>query len=116
MTLVRFGPDEYTLKSTWKSSIEIAEKVSDPLKMAFDLVEGKLELELEQIVCIIWIGLKAAGEEFTYDEVGELVHKHGFINYTKPVGMYLIDMASQGSEEKEDGPKKKAKKPRPGKS
>lgn len=110
MTVVRFGPDEYTLKSTWKSSVEISEKVGDPLQMAFKLVAGTLELELEQVVCILWIGLKAAGKEFTYDEVGELTHRHGFINYTKPVGLYLIDMASQGSEEKEDGPKKKAKK------
>ncbi len=103
--IVRLGADEYTIKPTWKTSMEIAERVGDPLGMAFSVAAGSLELQLKQVVGILWVALKAEGAEYTFDELGELIYKHGPINYTSAVGKYLIEIASQSSE---DAPKKKA--------
>lgn len=103
--MVNFGPDSYKMATTWKSSQEIAEKIGDPLQMSFKLVAGQLELDIKQVVGIIWIGIKADGGKLTYDQVGELVHKHGFMSYAQVVAEYLIDTVSQGSSESDaEGP------------
>ena len=99
MTKVRFGADEYQLKSTWDSSVELAEKVGDPLQMAFNINKGTQVLTAVQVVNTIWIGLKAAGEKLTVSEVGVLCHSNGLIDYMTAAGEYIIDTVTQGTEE-----------------
>ncbi len=101
MVAVRFGADEYQLKSTWESSQELAEKVGDPLQLAFSIKNGVQVFTSEKMVRTIWIGLKAAGEKLSYSEVGSLCHKYGLVDYMVVAGDYVIDTVTQGTEDAE---------------
>jgi hypothetical protein len=100
---VKFGADEYTLKSTWKASEEFDSLIGDPLQLSLKLhATGVHVLSAKTIVLAIWIGLKAAGEKLSKDEVGELCHEHGLVNYLKVANAYMIDMVNNGPEDAQD--------------
>ncbi len=101
MVSVRFGADEYQLKTTWESSIELAEKVGDPLQMAFSIKNGVQVFNTDKMVRTIWIGLKAAGEKLSFTEVGTLCHEYGLVDYMVVAGDYVIDTVTQGTEDEE---------------
>jgi len=88
--------------------MEFAELIGDPLQMAMNGMQGKQEFTLETSARAIWIGMKAGGADKSFEEVGELCHKHGSIAYIEIATKYLIDMVTQG-ESDEDSKKKKKK-------
>ena len=90
MLTVKFGADEYYLKASWGAAREFAVSIGDPLQLSYDSVEGKQIFSAESIVRAIWIGLKHAGESFSYNEVGDLCHKFGIVNYHAIAAGYLV--------------------------
>jgi hypothetical protein len=100
---VKFGADEYTLKSTWKASEEFDDLIGDPLQLALKLhAEGGNVFTSRTTVIAIWIGLKAAGEKFSRSEVGELCHQGGVINYLAVANSYLFSMINNGPEDDDE--------------
>jgi frataxin-like iron-binding protein CyaY len=100
---VKFGADEYTLKSTWKASEEFDSLIGDPLQLALKLHStGQHVFSAKTTVLAIWIGLKAAGEKFSRAEVGDLCHKNGMVNYLKVANEYVLSMVNNGPEDAED--------------
>ncbi len=100
---VKFGADEYSLKATWKASEQFDELIGDPLQLALKLHStGEHVFTAKTAVLAIWIGLKAAGEKFSKDEVGELCHENGIINFLAPANAYLLSMVNNGPDSDDD--------------
>lgn len=108
---VSLAGQELELAATFKSSMEIAKKVGDPLFIAS---EAALEAQLvgagipyspkwrptiENIPVILHIGQKAAGGSMTLEEVQDLVFKAGFIEARDQAFSYLAMMTTTHSEE-----------------
>lgn len=104
--LVRFGPDEYELKTSWGASREFLELIGDPLDLAFRAYSGEKVWNSETCVRAIWIGQKHAGGELTFDEVGELCQKFGIVNYLSVANDFLIELVSGGQDAEADAEKK----------
>lgn len=99
MVSVKFGADEYQLKSTWAASMEIHDLVGDPLEISVKFDEGDQVLSVIDIVKVLWIALKHSGEKFTLSEVGEKCHKYGTINYYVVAKAYIYSLVINESEE-----------------
>jgi frataxin-like iron-binding protein CyaY len=100
---VKFGADEYSLKSTWKASEEFDDLIGDPLQLALKLhATGEHVFSAKTTVLAVWIGLKASGEKFSKAEVGELCHTNGVINYLAAANAYLLSMVNNGPEDEEE--------------
>lgn len=79
------------LAATFKASIQIAEKVADPLWIAREAsieammlerglasYEPKFRFTVENVPLVLHIGLKAAGSSMSLEEVQEIVFDAGF--------------------------------------
>lgn len=104
--LVRFGPDEYELKTSWGASREFLKLIGDPLDFAFRAYNGERVWDAETCVRAIWIGQKHAGGKLTFDEVGELCQKHGIVNYMAVANDFLIELVSGGQDTEKESEKK----------
>jgi hypothetical protein len=102
MLTVKFGADEYTLKASWGAAREFALFIGDPLQLSYDGAGGKQVFSAESVVRAIWIGLKHSGERFSYNEVGDLCHQFGIVNYTAIAAGYLVALVTSPDAD-EDG-------------
>lgn len=81
MISVKFGSEEYKLKSTWAASMEFSDLIGDPLEIAVKFDSGEQVLTALDVVKTLWIALKHSGYEMTLNDVGEMCHKYGTLNY-----------------------------------
>lgn len=100
---VRFGADEYEMKTSWAASQEFDKRIGDPLQMAMKLHQGDVSVfRADSVVRAIWIGIKHGGGKLTENEVGELCHKNGIVNYIAIAQGYLFALVSGGPEDAEE--------------
>lgn len=97
----KHGGEEYTLAATYKASIEIADKVEDPIIIAREAAleaammkarmpyRPKFEFTVRNVPTILHAGLKAAGSELVLGEVEEIVFDMGFIAARLIVNDYM---------------------------
>lgn len=89
---IEHGGEEYTLAATFKASLEIADKIEDPISIAREAAlehammqarmpyRPKFEFTTRNVVQIIHIGLKAAGSDMKLADTEELVFDHGLVH------------------------------------
>jgi len=89
---IEHGGETYELAATFKASLEIADKVGDPLEMAREAAleaimmqsrmpyTPKFKFTVRNVPQILHAGMKAAGSEMKLAEVEELVFDHGFVH------------------------------------
>ena len=90
--IVEHDGEEYTLAATYKASLEIADKVADPIGIAREAAleaammqarmpyRPKFEFTVRNVTQIIFIGLKAAGSDMKMSDVEELVFDRGLVH------------------------------------
>ena len=121
MTAKLAGKD-ITLAASFKASVEVAQKVADPMLIARELAVEERMMEVgwayrptwqantENVPVIIHIGMKAAGDKRELDDVQELVFDHGIVNASGIAMEYLSLLLSPQprvkSEESADTPGK----------
>lgn len=83
--------EEIELAATFNASVEIMEKVADPLAIARDaaaeqalaqmgmVFDGKFKWTVKNLPIVLHIGMKAAGDKRDLQTVQEMVFQHGFI-------------------------------------
>ena len=108
---VEIGGREYTLAATFKASLEIAEKVGDPLTIMREAAleamfigrglpyEPKWRFTVENTVEILHIGLKTAGNKMRREELQDLVFDMGFAAAKEIAGDYLALIAGPRPQE-----------------
>lgn len=111
---VTLGGRELRLAATFKASLEIAEKVGDPLTIMREATleamflgrgipyEPKWRFTVENTPLILFIGLKAAGEKVKLEEIQELVFEGGFIEAKDAASEYLALLVGPKPEESLD--------------
>lgn len=111
--IVELGGEELTLAATFKASLEISERVGDPLMIVREAAieammakggvtyEPKWRFTVANVPQIIWIGLKAAGDARKLEQVQELVFSAGFLDAKDVAARYLAGIVSPKSEELE---------------
>lgn len=97
----KFGDREVKLAATFKASLEIAQKVADPLFIMREAMlevmlidkqipyEPKWRFTVENIPLILFIGARAAGEKVTPAEMEELVFEAGYVASREIASEYL---------------------------
>ena len=100
-----------TLGATFKASIEISERIADPLMIAR---EAALEammgdrgvtytprwmFTVETVPLLIWIGIKHGGGKHTLEQVQEMVFDAGFIPARAVATDYLAAIVTPQSDE-----------------
>lgn len=112
--VVELGGEELTLAATFKASVDLAERVGDPLLIAREAAieammgangvtyDPKWRFTVANVPQIIAIGLKAAGDKRKLEDVQELVFKAGFIEAKDAAVRYLAAIVSPKSEEIEE--------------
>lgn len=110
---VSLGGEDVTLAATFKASVEIADKIADPLVIAREasleamlgqagqIYEPKWRFTVQNVPAIIHIGTKAAGDKRTLAEIQELVFAAGFIEARAVALDYLALIVTPRSEEAE---------------
>lgn len=114
MVLNLAGKD-YDLVGNWKSSLDIAQQVMDPLVMMRDAAlslhfaennvpyESRFEFTIESTVRILHCALRANGHDLTLDDVGEAVVADGIIDHVANSEKFIRLLVSNGSKEVEGG-------------
>ena len=96
---VKIDGKAYHMPASYAASREIAETVADPLMMAVNDVEyGPASWGTENIIDIIYIGLRYAGCDLDRDDVGEEVVKGGVVVYMKIAAQYVAALVAGGPE------------------
>lgn len=82
----------YTLAATFKASMEIADKIADPLTIAREaalehaMLQARMpyrpsfEFTVRNVPQLLHIGMKAAGEKVTLEQVQEIVFDKGLVH------------------------------------
>lgn len=108
---VSLGGEEITLAATFKASIEIAEKVADPLAIAREAAlealfsqslqayDPRFRFSVKNVPQIIFAGMKAAGDKRTLEQVQELVFDAGFVDARDVAVEYIAILVTPKSEE-----------------
>lgn len=89
---IEHGGEQYELVATFKASLEVADKITDPLSIAREAAleaamlqaripyRPKFEFTTRNVAQIVHIGLKAGGSKMTLAEAEELVFDKGLVH------------------------------------
>lgn len=111
---VDLGGEELTLAATFKASVEVSDRVGDPLIIAREAAiesmmaqsgmayEPRWKFTVKNVPEIIWIGAKAAGDKRKIEDIQELVFAVGFLTAKDVASRYLAAIVSPTSEELDD--------------
>ena len=111
------GGEEITLAANFKASMEIAEKVADPLAIAREAAleamfsqalqayDPRFRFTVKNVPQILHIGMKAAGDKRTLEQVQEMVFDAGFPDARDIAIEYIATVVTPKSEEVTDEPK-----------
>ena len=114
----KLGDTALTLVANWKTSLEIAERIGDPMMIAREAVKEAVLLEkglpfrpdfvltTENVAEIIQIGVNAAGVNMSVHEIGELIFEAGIFVGKEIATDYLAMIIGPQSQEV---PKKEGK-------
>jgi hypothetical protein len=106
---------EIALKATFAASLEIAERVGDPLLIAREAAlenlmlasrmpyEPKWRFTIKNVPLVIWIGSKAAGNKHTLEQIQELCFSEGFVPAKEAASDYLASIVGPAPTEIEPG-------------
>ena len=109
------GGRTLTFAATFRDSLEIAERIGDPLTImreaALEAVflsrgipyEPKWRFTIQNTPRILYIGLKSAGSKMTLEEVQELVFEIGFAAAKDLAADYLALIVGPKPEEASEG-------------
>lgn len=109
------GGEEITLAATFKASVDVAEKIADPLAIAreaaleamfsqaLQVYEPKFRFTVKNVPVILHIGMKAAGDKRTLEQVQELVFDGGFVEAREIATSYIAAIVTPKSEEIREG-------------
>lgn len=111
--------EEVTLAATFEASVEIMEKVADPLAIARDaaaeqalsqmgmVFDSKFKWTVKNLPIALHIGMKAAGDKRDLRAVQQMVFEHGFIEAltiaVQYVTMMVTPQTDEAGEEKGEG-------------
>ena len=110
MTVTLAG-EEVTLAATFDASMEILEKVHDPLAIAKDaalemqmaamghVYDARFKWTMRNVPLVIWAGMKAAGDKRPLGEVQELAFQHGMIESAAIAIEFVTMLVTPNSEE-----------------
>ena len=105
------GGEEITLAATFKASEEIADKVADPLAIAreaalesmfaqaLQVYEPKFKFTVRNVPLLLHIGMKAAGDKRTLEQVKALTFDGGFFPARDIATDYIAAIVGPTSEE-----------------
>lgn len=111
---IELGGEELTLAATFKASVELSDRVGDPLTIAREAsieammaqsgmtYEPRWKFTVKNVPEIIWIGTKAAGDKRKLEDIQELVFASGFLVGKDAAARYLAAIVSPTSEELDD--------------
>ena len=106
---------ELALKATFAASVEIAEKVGDPLLITREAgleslllskhipYDPKWRFTIKNVPVIIWIGVKAAGGTQTLEQIQDLCFDEGFIGAKELAADYLATIVGPAPTSVEPG-------------
>lgn len=113
MTVTLAG-EEVTLAATFDASMEILEKVHDPLAIAKDaalemqlaamgqVYDPRFKWTVRNVPLAIWAGMKAAGDKRDLRAVQEMVFKHGMIECSAVAIEFITMLVTPTTEEASD--------------
>lgn len=105
------GAVELPLAATFKASVEVSEKVADPLLISREaMIEGmmisggmayqpKFAFTVSNVPVLLHIGHKAAGGKMTLEQVQEAVFEAGFISAMDQAAQYIRLLVEPHSDE-----------------
>lgn len=105
------GGEEITLAATFKASMEVAEKVADPLAIAREAAlealfsqsmqpyDPRFRFSVKNVPQIIFAGMRAAGDKRTLEAVQELVFDAGFVDARDIAVEYIALLVTPKSQE-----------------
>jgi len=108
---IKLAGKELTLLANFKASLELAEKVCDPMQMAREAsvtdamhsrginYTPKWQFDIDNVPQVIYIGLKAAGSTMKLEEVQELVFEEGFFSAMSEATRYVTHIVGPQTEE-----------------
>jgi len=111
---VELGGEQITLAATFKASVEIADRVADPLEIARESAveatllaqsmpyQPKFRFDIKNVPLILWIGMKAAGDSRKLEDVQELVFENGFIASRDIALNYLVTIVTPKTDQESD--------------
>jgi hypothetical protein len=111
---VTLGDASLTLVADWRASLDIAERVGDPMMIAREAVKEAVFIEkglpfrpdfaltIENVAQIIYIGAKSGGSALTLDAVGGLMFDAGLFAAKDIATSYLALIIGPKSEELSD--------------
>ena len=112
---VKINGSEWHMPASWKASKEVAQEVGDPLRLALDADNQRLEFTTDMVVTMVYIGCKHAGCSLTRDEIGEHIFEgDGPASYLTVIGEYIGALVLGGPQRPVAGNSKKKPSPRPG--
>ncbi len=88
---VDLAGEEVTLAATFDASVEVMDKVADPLSIAREaaieaqlgalgqVYDARFKLTVKNVPQIIFLGMKAAGDRRDLKSVQSMVFDHGFV-------------------------------------
>jgi hypothetical protein len=95
---VKLNGSEWHMPASYRASREVAEVVGDPVQMAVKSANGTLAWTQEDIISIIYIGMKHAGCGLSRDDVGEAIVDSGTIEMAQVAGEYIATMVAGAPE------------------
>lgn len=109
------GGEEITLAATFKASVEISERVADPLAIAREAAlealfmqnlqpyDPRFRFTVTNVPQIIFSGMKAAGDKRTLEQVQEMIFDVGFVDARDIAVEYIALLVTPKSQEIEEG-------------
>lgn len=95
---VKLGEKTYEMPVNFEAAMKVSQKIGDPLNLIRLWTRGDDSwITTENTVKILLIGLKCAGEDFEFNELGELIFKNAQINdASAAAGKYVSMLATAG--------------------
>lgn len=111
---VELAGEPITLAATFKASVEIANRVADPLEIAREAsieatmlaqslpYQPKFKFTVDNVPLLLWIGMKAAGDTRKLEDAQELVFEHGFVASRDIALNYLVMIVTPKTDQDPD--------------
>jgi hypothetical protein len=106
---VEIGGVDWAVPASYRVASDLCLLGLDPLKIALSARDtGELNINLEQLIDIIHIGIKRAGCQMTRDDVGEaVISQIGIVPALEKASEILTALVAGGPSSKESNPSPK---------
>jgi hypothetical protein len=101
---VTLAGEDWDVPASYRVAADLCTVGIDPLKMAISArTDGMLPIDLEQLVTIIYVGVKRGGCKMTRDDVGEAVISEMGITAALEVASSILTALVLGGPSEQDG-------------